>query len=79
METTKVVLDQELLRATDLAGKRRRIDRSALIRQAPQRRHEQPCVILRAALRNGAEADPRGIWLPVPGSPNRGHRAALRS
>jgi metal-responsive CopG/Arc/MetJ family transcriptional regulator len=34
METIQVVLDTKLLRATDLAAKRRKVNRSALIRQA---------------------------------------------
>ncbi|SPF43409.1 conserved hypothetical protein [Candidatus Sulfopaludibacter sp. SbA4] len=37
METIQVVLDKSLLKATDLAAKRRQINRSALIRQALQR------------------------------------------
>ena len=37
METIQVVMDLKLLRATDLAAKRLRINRSALIRQALQR------------------------------------------
>ena len=34
METIQVVLDTELLRAADSAAKRRKVNRSALIRQA---------------------------------------------
>jgi metal-responsive CopG/Arc/MetJ family transcriptional regulator len=34
METIQVVLDRELLKATDLAAKRYEVNRSALIRQA---------------------------------------------
>ena len=37
METIQVVLDRELLKATDLAAKRHQVNRSALIRQALQR------------------------------------------
>jgi metal-responsive CopG/Arc/MetJ family transcriptional regulator len=37
METIQVVLDTKLLKATNLAAKRRRVNRSALIRQALQR------------------------------------------
>ena len=37
METIQVVLDKNLLKATDLAAKRHRVNRSALIRQALQR------------------------------------------
>lgn len=41
METIQVVLDSELLRATEIAAKRTKLNRSALIREA-----------LRAHLRN---------------------------
>lgn len=34
METIRVVLDTKLLRAADLAAKRQRVNRSALVRQA---------------------------------------------
>ncbi|MGA8185516.1 MAG: ribbon-helix-helix protein, CopG family [Terriglobia bacterium] len=34
METIQVVLDSELLKATDSAAKRARVNRSALVRQA---------------------------------------------
>lgn len=37
METIQVVLDKKLLKATDLAAKRQRVNRSALIREALQR------------------------------------------
>jgi metal-responsive CopG/Arc/MetJ family transcriptional regulator len=36
METIQVVLDRKLLKATDLAAKRRKVNRSALIRRALQ-------------------------------------------
>ena len=36
METIQVVLDTKLLKATDLAAKRQKVNRSALIRQALQ-------------------------------------------
>jgi len=36
METIQVVLDAKLLKATDLAAKRQKLNRSALIRQALQ-------------------------------------------
>jgi metal-responsive CopG/Arc/MetJ family transcriptional regulator len=36
METIQVVLDEKLLKAADLAAKRQRVNRSALIRQALQ-------------------------------------------
>jgi metal-responsive CopG/Arc/MetJ family transcriptional regulator len=37
VETIQVVLDTKLLKATDLAAKRQKVNRSALIRQALQR------------------------------------------
>jgi metal-responsive CopG/Arc/MetJ family transcriptional regulator len=37
METIQVVLDTKLLKATDLAAKRQKVNRSALIRDALQR------------------------------------------
>jgi metal-responsive CopG/Arc/MetJ family transcriptional regulator len=37
METIQVVLDAKLLKATDLAAKRHKVNRSALIREALQR------------------------------------------
>src|SRR5690348_1979951 len=37
METIQVVLDAELLRAADLAAKRQKVNRSALIREALER------------------------------------------
>jgi len=37
METIQVVLDRKLLKATDIAARRQRVNRSALIRQALQR------------------------------------------
>jgi metal-responsive CopG/Arc/MetJ family transcriptional regulator len=36
METIQVVLDAKLLRAADLAAKRQKVNRSALVRQALQ-------------------------------------------
>jgi metal-responsive CopG/Arc/MetJ family transcriptional regulator len=36
METIQVVLDAKLLKATDLAAKRQKVNRSALIREALQ-------------------------------------------
>ena len=36
METIQVVLDEKLLKAADLAAKRQKVNRSALIRQALQ-------------------------------------------
>jgi len=37
METIQIVLDSRLLKAADLAAKRHRVNRSALIREALQR------------------------------------------
>lgn len=37
METIQVVLDKKLLNATDIAARRQRVNRSALIRQALER------------------------------------------
>jgi metal-responsive CopG/Arc/MetJ family transcriptional regulator len=37
METIQVVLDTKLLKATDFAAKRQKVNRSALIREALQR------------------------------------------
>jgi metal-responsive CopG/Arc/MetJ family transcriptional regulator len=34
METIQVVLDEKLLKATDIAAKRHKVNRSALVRQA---------------------------------------------
>lgn len=36
METIQVVLDEKLLKATDIAAKRHKLNRSALVRQALQ-------------------------------------------
>ena len=41
METIQVVLDRKLLKATDLAAKRYKVNRSALIRQALERHLKQ--------------------------------------
>ena len=41
METIQVVLDRKLLKATDLAAKRHKVNRSALIRQALERHLKQ--------------------------------------
>lgn len=41
METIQVVLDTKLLKATDRAAKRRKVNRSALIRQALQQHLER--------------------------------------
>ena len=41
METIQVVLDSKLLKAADLAAKRQKVNRSALIRQALQEHLER--------------------------------------
>jgi metal-responsive CopG/Arc/MetJ family transcriptional regulator len=60
METIQVVLDTRLLKATDLAAKRQKVNRSALIRQALQqhlkRLHEME---LEAQDRRGYLAQPQ--------------------
>lgn len=54
METIQVVLDKELLRATDKAAKREKVNRSALIRQALEEH------LKRLAIRDLEERDRRG-------------------
>jgi metal-responsive CopG/Arc/MetJ family transcriptional regulator len=60
METIQVVLDSKLLKATDSAAKRQKINRSALIRRALQehlrRQHESD---LEEQDRRGYEAVPQ--------------------
>jgi metal-responsive CopG/Arc/MetJ family transcriptional regulator len=60
METIQVVLDTKLLKATDFAAKRQKVNRSALIRQALQqhlkRLHEME---LEAQDRRGYLAQPQ--------------------
>jgi len=60
METIQVVLDTKLLKATDLAAKRQKVNRSALIRQVLQqhlkRLHEME---LEARDRRGYLAQPQ--------------------
>ena len=60
METIQVVLDAKLLKATDLAAKRQKVNRSALIRHALhqhlKRLHEQE---LEARDRRGYLAQPQ--------------------
>jgi metal-responsive CopG/Arc/MetJ family transcriptional regulator len=60
METIQVVLDRKLLKATDFAAKRHKVNRSALIRQALQqhlkRLHEME---LEAQDRRGYLAQPQ--------------------
>ncbi len=68
MKTIQVVLDAKLLKAADLAAKRRKVNRSALIRHALEqhlkRLHE---LDLEARERRGYAAQPQreeeyGIW-----------------
>jgi metal-responsive CopG/Arc/MetJ family transcriptional regulator len=61
METIQVVLDTKLLRATDLAARRTKLNRSALIRDAI-RAHLRNLEIRERETRDrrGYEAGPRG-------------------
>jgi metal-responsive CopG/Arc/MetJ family transcriptional regulator len=68
METIQVVLDAKLLKAADLAARRQKLNRSALIRQA-LREHLRRLHMLNlvAADRRGYEAQPQraeevGVW-----------------
>jgi len=60
METIQVVLDRKLLKSTDLAARRHKVNRSALIRQALERHlkhlHE---LELEARDRRGYRAQPQ--------------------
>ena len=60
METIQVVLDSKLLRATEVAARRTKLNRSALIREA-LRAHLKNLDIRERELRdrNGYEASPR--------------------
>ncbi len=60
METIQVVLDSELLRATEVAARRTKLNRSALIREA-LRAHLKNLAIRERELRDrkGYEARPR--------------------
>ena len=60
METIRVILDSKLLRATDLAARRKSLNRSALIREA-LRRHLKSLSIVEMELRDrkGYEAGAR--------------------
>ena len=60
METIQVVLDSKLLRATERAARRTKLNRSALIREA-LREHLKKLEIRELELRDrkGYEADPR--------------------
>ena len=77
METIKVVLDAKLLKATDIAAKRQKVNRSALIRHALQqhlkRLHE---LELEARDRRGYLAQPQRekefrIWEDAAAWPER--------
>jgi len=60
METIQVVLDSKLLRATEVAARRTKLNRSALIREA-LRAHLKTLAIRERELRDrkGYEASPR--------------------
>lgn len=60
METIQVVLDSKLLKAADLAAKRRKVNRSALIRQALQEHLRHLHILeLEERDRRGYEAKPQ--------------------
>lgn len=60
METIQVVLDTKLLKAADVAAKKRKVNRSALIRQALQEHLKRLHVMdLEARDRRGYEAQPQ--------------------
>ena len=63
METIQVVLDSKLLRATEVAARRTKLNRSALIREA-LRAHLKNLEIRERELRDrkGYEAGPREQW-----------------
>jgi metal-responsive CopG/Arc/MetJ family transcriptional regulator len=61
MQTIQVVLDKKLLKATDLAAKRQRMNRSALIRQALERHLKYLRQLeLEALDRRGYQVQPQG-------------------
>jgi metal-responsive CopG/Arc/MetJ family transcriptional regulator len=67
MQTIQVVLDAKLLKAADIAAKRRQVNRSALIRQALQEHLKRLHVLdLEARDRRGYQARPQRIeeYLP---------------
>lgn len=67
METIQVVLDAKLLKAADLAAKRRKVNRSALIRQALQEHLRRLRVLeLEERDRRGYQLQPQRIeeYLP---------------
>ena len=60
METIQVVLDRKLLKATDLAAKRRKVNRSALIRHALQEHLKRLHILdLEERDRRGYEVQPQ--------------------
>ena len=62
METIQVVLDAKLLKAADVAAKRQRVNRSALIRQALQEHLKRLRVLdLEERDRRGYRARPQRI------------------
>ena len=62
METVQVVLDAKLLKATDLAAKRKKVNRSALIREALREHLRRLRVVdLEARDRRGYQARPQRI------------------
>lgn len=67
METIQVVLDTKLLKAADVAAKKRKVNRSALIRQALQEHLRRLHVLdLEARDRRGYQAQPQRMeeYLP---------------
>jgi metal-responsive CopG/Arc/MetJ family transcriptional regulator len=67
METIQVVLDTKLLKAADLAAKRQKVNRSALIRQALQEHLRRlRTVDLEERDRRGYQAQPQRLeeYLP---------------
>jgi metal-responsive CopG/Arc/MetJ family transcriptional regulator len=67
METIQVVLDAKLLRAADLAARRQKVNRSALIRQALQEHLRRlRTVDLEERDRRGYQAQPQRLeeYLP---------------
>ena len=67
METIQVVLDAKLLKAADLAAKRQKVNRSALIRQALQEHLRRlRTVDLEERDRRGYQAQPQRLeeYLP---------------
>ncbi len=60
METIQVVLDTKLLKAADVAAKRRKVNRSALIREALQEHLRRLRILdLEARDRRGYQAQPQ--------------------